>query len=564
MAGASVAIVLAALTVLAIGHGLRSVIDHGIMAADSSMLDKSLLGLLSAILTLAAATFFRASLVAITAEKIGSALRRDAYANVMRQGPDFFDAVRGGDIMSRLTSDADALQTLIGSSLSVALRNSVMLIGGIGMMLVTSPRLSVLVGLLIPLVVLPIIVSGKMLKRLSRASLDRLADVASHAAETLGEARTVQTFCREGDETREFSRLSDAALDASRRRVIARAGLAAMVIILAFSGIGVILWAGGHDVLKGTLSAGQLSSFVFYSVLVAATAGAIGESWGDVHRAEAAAARIYELIDARPMVDAGDAPKNLDPLNSRGDLAFTDVSFSYPSRPETLALDGVSLAVKAGERVAVVGPSGAGKSTLFALAMRFYDPSSGVVSFGGRDLRSLHPHELRKRMAIVPQEPAIFSGDVWKNIGYGREGASQDEIIAAAKAANAHDFISALPQGYFSPLGERGTRLSVGQRQRIAIARAMLRDPAVLLLDEATSALDSESESLVQDALHRLMAGRATLVIAHRLSTVIDADRIVVMNNGRVDSMGAHAELMAENGLYARLASLQFGQSPSP
>jgi ATP-binding cassette subfamily B protein len=557
MAWAGLALIAAALTVLGIGQGLKAVIDKGFAAANAATLDHSLLALLVAIILLAGSTYARFSLVSWLGERVVADLRQKLYDHILKLSPAFFETQRSGDILARISSDTAVLQVLVGSSLSVALRNVLILVGGLVMMLLTSAKLTGLMALVIPVVVLPIIVLGRRVRKLSRDSQDRLADVNAYAEETVYGIRTVQAFAHEATDRCRFNAEVEASLAVSMARVKARALLIVLVIVLVFSAIGGILWVGGHDVLRGTLSAGQLSAFVFYAVLVAGAVGAITEVGSDLNRAAGAAERIFDLLNVTPLITPPAHPLPL-PQPNQGAVAFQDVTFHYPSRPDQAALSGISFDVKPGERIAVVGPSGAGKTTLFQLLLRFYDPHSGIIRFDGVDIRLTNPEELRRAIGLVPQEPVIFSADAWHNIAYGRPEASREEIIAAAQAAHADEFLTTLPQGYDTFLGEKGVRLSGGQRQRIAIARAILRNPALLLLDEATSALDAESERLVQDAFARLMQGRTSMVIAHRLATVINADRILVMDQGRIVASGTHDSLSREDGLYARLAKLQF------
>ncbi|MGE0152274.1 MAG: ABC transporter transmembrane domain-containing protein [Reyranellaceae bacterium] len=557
---AAVALVIAAATVLVIGTGLRLLIDQGFAGDRPELLDQALVGLLAVVAVLAMASFGRFYLVSWLGERVINDIRKAVFGHVIGLSPGFFETNRAGEIMSRLTTDTTLIETVIGSSASVALRNFLMFAGGTVMLAITSPKLTALVFLVVPLVVVPIIVIGRRVRKLSRASQDRIADISAYAGESIQAVRTVQAFAHEKIDRSRFGAIAESAFATARRRIAARAVLTAIVIMLVFGAVGIILWIGGHDVLDGRLSAGELSAFVFYAVVVAGSVGAISEVIGDLQRAAGATERLMQLIAERsPILDPAD-PLPL-PLPPRGEVAFERVSFHYPARPEQSALEQFTLEVRPGETVAVVGPSGAGKTTVFQLLLRYYDPDSGAIRLDGVDVRRASLEALRTRIAIVPQEPVLFSTDAWENIRYGRPDASDAEVRAAAEAAAASEFLDRLPEGFATFLGERGVRLSGGQRQRIAIARAILRNPAVLLLDEATSALDAESERLVQQALDRLMVGRTTLVIAHRLATVLKADRIVVLDQGRIDAIGSHAELIARGGLYARLAALQFDRA---
>ena len=547
--------------VLVLGAGLRTLIDEGFRSGDVALLDRALFALLIVIAVLALATYGRFYLVSWVGERAVADIRRDVFDHALRLSPAFFEVTRVGEVTSRLTADTTLLQVVVGSSLSVALRNALLFVGGTAMLFVTSWHLTALVFAIVPAVVVPIVLFGRRVRLLSRASQDRIADISAYGEETLNAVRTVQAHGHEDIDRRRFGALVDGALETALRRVGARAMLTACVIALVFGAVGVILWLGGREVIAGRISPGELSAFVFYAVVVAGAVGAFSEVVGELQRAAGASERLFDLLAVEPEIGAPPSPSPL-PEPALGRVAFEEVGFHYPSQPGRRALGGVSLTVAAGERVALVGPSGAGKSTVFQLLLRFYDPQTGVVSLDGVDVRRAEPGAVRARIGLVPQEPAIFSADAWTNIGYGCAGAGSDDIRRAAEAAAAAEFLDRLPAGFDTFLGEKGVRLSGGQRQRIAIARAILRDPAVLLLDEATSALDSENERMVQAALARLMAGRTTLVIAHRLATVLAADRIVVMDRGTIVAAGRHDELLVEGGLYARLAALQFDADP--
>ncbi len=555
--GAVLALSLAAGTVLVVGIGLRALVDQGFTGQDTGLLDRALLGLLVVVVLLAIATYSRYSLVSWLGERVVADIRKQLFGHVLTLDSVFFETTRVGDVLSRITTDTTLLQVVIGSSASVAMRNLLLLAGGLIMLAVTSPKLTLMVVFFVPAVVAPIVFIGRRVRQLSKTSQDRIADVGAQVEESLNASRTIQAFCHEDIDRDDFSARVENAFGAAVKRIRARAALTAVVIVFVFGGVGTILWIGGHDVLAGRLSAGELSAFIFYSILVAGATGAVSEVVGDLQRAAGATERLIEILAVRPGISAPDNPVPM-PVPPGGEVSFEQTTFHYPSRPEMAALSDFSLTISKGEKIALVGPSGAGKSTVFQLLLRFYDPDRGRITFDGVELKSADPRELRGRIGLVAQDPVIFSTSGMENVRYGRRDASDEEVRAAATAAAATDFLDALPQGFDTYLGEKGIRLSGGERQRIAIARAILRDPALLLLDEATSALDAASERLVQEALARLMKGRTTIIIAHRLATVLEADRIIVMDKGRIVAQGSHEELMAEGGLYAHLAELQF------
>jgi ATP-binding cassette subfamily B protein len=560
--GGTIALFITASTVLALGSGMRYLVDRGFGLGDPAILDKAVLALFIATVVLAVSTYARFYLVTWVGERVVADLRKAVFDHIVRLSPGFFEVTRTGEVISRLTTDTTLLQTVVGSSASIALRNTIMMIGAAVMLFITSPKLTAMVFLVIPFVVAPIIIYGRKVRKLSRLSQDKIAEVSADASESLYGIRTVQAFAHEKEEQARFGGRVEEAFDAANERVKARAFLTGLVILLVFGAISMVLWIGGGDVLSGNISAGQLSAFVFYAIVAAGSLGAITEVVGDLQRAAGAMERILELLNTRPVIAAPAHPKPI-PAPLTGRIKFDHVTFFYPSRPETKALDDFSLEVAPGETIAIVGPSGAGKTTVMQLLMRFYDPDQGNVTLDGIDLRDFAPETLRGQMGLVPQDPVIFSTSAAENIRYGRPEADDRAVRQAAEAAFATEFLDRLPQGFDTHLGERGVRLSGGQRQRIAIARAVLRDPALLLLDEATSALDAESEKVVQAALDRAMEGRTTVVIAHRLATVLKADRIVVLDKGRIDAIGTHGDLIRQGGLYARLAALQFDQRPA-
>jgi len=533
----------------------RQVIDQGFSAGSAINRTFALAFAVTAVLAIATAT--RLFFVSLLGERVVADLRGRLYGHLIGLDMAFHDRSRSGELVSRLSADSELLRSVIGSTMSVALRSTVTVIGSLVMLFVTSPRLAAWALVGIPLAVLPIVLGARRLQKMSRASQDRVADANTLAAETLGAVRTVQAHAREPYERDRFGKALEATLAAARRRIRTQSIVTAVAIILFFGAIVTVLWMGAHDVVDGRMTTGALGQFVLYALIGGGSVGALAEVWNELQRAAGGMGRIAELLQERPQLAGPREPRAL-PSPLRGAIRFDDVVFHYPQRPDQAALDGFSLQVRPGETVALVGPSGAGKSTVLSLLLRFHDPDAGAVSIDGVDLRQVEPLHLREQIALVPQQPALFAASAAENIRYGRLEASDAQLQAAARAAEAEGFIAELPQGYDTELGERGARLSGGQQQRIAIARALLKDAPILLLDEATSALDAQSERAVQQALERLMAGRTTLVIAHRLATVLKADRIVVMERGRIVAQGTHAELLAQGGLYAELARLQF------
>jgi ATP-binding cassette subfamily B protein len=559
---AIVALVVAASATLTLPYGFRNLIDLGFTTAGSAQAANVNLYFIALFLiacVLAVATAARFYLVSWLGERVTSDIRDAVYAHVLRQSPVFFEITQTGEVLSRLTTDTTLIQTVVGTSISMALRNVLLLIGGVLMMFITSPKLSAIIIVMLVLVILPVMVFGRRVRKLSRASQDRIADASGLAGEMLNAIGVVQAYAQETREAQRFGVAVETAFRTAIARIRARSLLTAIAILLIFGAIVFVLWLGAHAVLEGSMSAGELGQFILYAVIVAGAIAALSEVIGDAQRAAGASERLLELLAEQSPIRSPEHPIPLPARALNGaTLCVEQLTFRYPSRPDALALSELSMDVAAGDTIAIVGPSGAGKTTLFQLLLRFYDPEHGRILLDGVDIRSLALHDLRNMIGIVPQDTVVFSANAMENIRYGRPQASDDEVIDAAKLAAAHEFIERLPEGYQSFLGERGVRLSGGQRQRIAIARALLKNPPLLLLDEATSALDAESERLVQRALDAAMVGRTTLVIAHRLATVQRATRIIVMDHGRIVETGTHAQLVAAGGLYARLATMQF------
>lgn len=542
---------------LVLPQAVRVMIDRGFVQADAAAINASFLGLFAVAAVLAVATAARFFFVSLLGERIAADLRKRLFDHLLGLDQSFYEGTRTGELVSRLAADTELVQTVVGSTLSLALRSVVTMVGGIAAMVWTSPRLAGITLMVIPAVVLPIIVFGRRVARLSRQSQDCIADAAAIAGESINAMHTVQAYTREAQESQRYGAAVLRALAVARRRIATTGTLTALVIVLVFGAITLVLWAGAKAVMAGTMAPGVLSQFVLYAVLAAGSLGSLSEVWGQLLRAAGALGRTTELLDTQAGIGSPAQPQAL-PRPVRGALRFEQIEFRYPSRPDRAALADFTLEVRPGETVALVGPSGAGKTTVFQLLLRFHDPLQGRITLDGMDLRTLALPELRGSFALVPQDPVLFGASAAENIGFGRTGAAREEITEAARAAEADDFIATMPEGYDTYLGERGVRLSGGQQQRIAIARALLRDAPVLLLDEATSSLDAQSEHLIQHAVERLKAGRTTLVIAHRLATVQRADRIIVMDAGRIVAQGTHAQLVEAGGLYAQLARLQF------
>ncbi|MES0130246.1 ABC transporter transmembrane domain-containing protein [Mesorhizobium sp. M0029] len=555
--GALISLAIAAATTLALPLAVRRMIDHGFSASGTVFIAEYFAALVAMAAILAAASAGRYYFVITLGERVVADIRSDVFSHVTTLSPSFFDTAQSGEIVSRLAADTTQVKSAVGATASVALRNVILGLGAVAMMVVTSPKLSGLVIAAIPLIVLPLVAFGRSVRRRSRQAQDTLAQATAYASEQIGAVRTLQAFTNETLVTGRFSAAVEAAFQAARSSIFSRSLLTFFAIFMIFSSVVAVLWFGSRDVLAGTMSPGTLGQFLLYSVFAAGALGALSEVWGELAQAAGAAERLTEILDETPAIQPPANPLPL-PAKATGAISFDDVSFSYPARPDRAAVHGLSFQVKPGETVAIVGPSGAGKSTVFSLIQRFYDPETGRIAIDGVDVREADPAEVRERIAIVPQDVTIFAASARDNIGFGRPGATNAEIEAAARDALADEFILRLDKGYDSQVGERGVTLSGGQRQRVAIARAILRDAPILLLDEATSALDAESETLVQTALERLMQGRTTIVIAHRLATVLKADRILVMDGGRIVEEGTHQSLVAKGGIYARLAKLQF------
>ena len=556
--GALLALIVTAGITLSMGQGIKLMVDKGFMTQSPHLLNQSIGFFLLLVLGLSVGTFVRFYLVSWIGERVVADIRRQVFNHLIDLHPGFYENNRSSEIQSRLTTDTTLLQSVIGSSLSLFLRNSLMVIGGVVLLFVTNPKLTSIVVVALPLVLAPILIFGRRVRNLSRQSQDRIADVGSYVAEALGQIKTVQAYNHQQQDQQRFAATVESAFATARKRIVQRAWLITLVILLVLGAVGVMLWVGGMDVIAGRITGGELAAFVFYSLVVGSAFGTLSEVIGELQQAAGAAQRIDELLQSKSLIEPPASDVQVLPERVQGNLQLEDLYFAYPSRPDNHAIEGLSLTIKAGETLALVGPSGAGKSTLFDLLLRFYDPQRGQILLEGLPIARLDPQDLRRCFAWVSQTPALFFGTIEDNIRYGNAHASADQVEAAARIAHAHDFILQMPDGYQTHLGDGGQGLSGGQRQRLAIARALLVDAPILLLDEATSALDAQSEHLIQQALPSLMKGRTTLVIAHRLATVQNADRIAVMDQGKLVAIGTHTQLIASNALYARLAALQF------
>jgi len=556
LVAAGSALIFTAGITLAMGQGIKILIDDGFVAGSIDQLNKAALFIVVIAVLMAIGTYARFYLVSWLGERVSADIRQAVFDHLITLHPSYFEENRSGEIMSRLTTDITLLQTVIGSSAAMALRSFLTFIGGLTLLLITNLKLTAFVLVGVPIVLVPIILYGRRVRALSRKSQDTIADVGSHAGEIIQQIKTVQSYTQEANERKAFEGHVEGAFEIARKRFKQRAMLIGVVIPLIFTAIAAMLWVGGNDVINGVMTGGELGAFVFYAIIVAGSVATISEVIGEVQRAAGAAERLLELLSIKSAIEF---PTNPQSASSNGSqMQFKDVTFHYPSRPDQAALYNLNLVIEEGKSLALVGPSGAGKSTVFELLQRFYDPDHGTISLGDTNIRELLLIDLRSQIAVVAQQPTLFSADVMHNIRYGKPDATREEVIAAAKAANAHDFIEKLPEGYESFLGEQGVRLSGGQRQRVAIARAILKDPKILLLDEATSALDAESEHRVQQALENLMEGRTTVIIAHRLATIRNADSIAVLEDGKLVAQGKHDELLESSPLYKRLSELQF------